>query len=85
MEVRLGETDLATTLDCLDLSEKPSCVCDDNQCPFSSEKDCFTSGQCADKHVLRGVARQSIHPQYDPSTWVGVRRVFVSFAKIVYG
>ena len=41
VEVRLGETDLTTTLDCLDTSEKPSCVCDDTQCPFSSEEDCF--------------------------------------------
>ena len=72
-DVRLGETDLTTTLDCLDLSEQPSCVCEDNQCPIRSEDDCFTAGQCADRHVLRGVARQSIHPQYDPSTWVGFK------------
>ena len=81
-EVRLGETDLTTTLDCLDLSERPSCVCDE-QCPFSSEDDCLAAGQCAHKHILRGVARQATHPQYDLNTWVGWR-VFVFFANTVY-
>ena len=83
MEVRLGETDLATTLDCLDLSEKPSCVCDE-QCPFSSEENCLAAGQCAHKHILRGVARQATHPQYDFNTWVGFRRFVVFFANTVY-
>ena len=63
--VRLGETDLTTTLDCLE----PSCVCDDD-CPFTSEEECLEKKQCAEKHVERKVGSKINHPLYNPQTWV---------------
>jgi len=65
IEVRLGETDLTTTLDCI----SPSCVCASG-CPFTSRDDCLARKECAEKHVLRGVARTAVHPKYSARTWV---------------
>ena len=70
VEVILGETDRRTRKDCLDPFIQPTCVCD-IYCPFTSEEECFDSGQCADSHVLRFVKRQTIHPLYRPMTMVG--------------
>ena len=69
IEIRLGETDLTTSLDCRDPSISPSCVCDDG-CPFTSEKECLEKKQCAERHVERGVAGKTIHPLYNPETLV---------------
>ena len=72
VEVRLGETDLTTTYDCLDPSAEPSCVCDAG-CAFSSWSACVAAKQCAERHVVRGVARQIVHPWYNLNTWVSCK------------
>jgi hypothetical protein len=61
IEIRLGETDLTTRLDCLDL---------DTNCPFTSEDECLRKSQCAGEHVVRRIARQIIHPRYNAANWV---------------
>eukprot|EP00092_Neocalanus_flemingeri_P039147 GFUD01042609.1.p1 GENE.GFUD01042609.1~~GFUD01042609.1.p1 ORF type:complete len:421 (-),score=118.86 GFUD01042609.1:56-1318(-) len=66
IEVRLGETDLSTTLDCMD--GQSSCVCPTG-CPFSSDEECLRKKECAEKHVRRGVSKKAIHPLYNPETW----------------
>ena len=61
IEIRLGETDLTTTLDCLDL---------DTNCPFNSEEECLRKSQCAEEHVVRKLARKIIRPRYNSANSV---------------
>merc|ERR1712142_738919 len=68
LEVRLGETDLRTEYDCLDPESAPKCVCDPG-CVARPTPNCNGGRECADMHIIRGVARQTLHPLYDLNTW----------------
>ena len=71
VEVRLGDTDLRTEYDCLDLDFKPSCVCEETGCPFKSWEECLEKEQCAARHLIkRDISDVMIHPLYDKDTWV---------------
>ena len=61
-EVRLGDTDLATRVDCLEAGAV--CVCREEDCPFSSGRACLRAGGCAPPHQTYGVAMAVVHPEF---------------------
>ena len=60
--VRLGETDLLTSHDCLEAGLV--CVCPTG-CQFSSGEDCAREGGCAPSHVSFRVEAALVHPDFD--------------------